>query len=165
MRRLVLILGLIVLPAVTAVAADWGQIRPAVTTQSDIRQRYGAPTSERTQKVDGYDTLQWLYDGAKAPTGMNKMTVDFGLLTPSGYRKDLVRTFRLEPKPDVFNRKLVVDGWGPPSRVGKENDLEFFLYESGLLVYFGKDDDNEVVAMIFTPPQKLAPPSGTPPQR
>jgi hypothetical protein len=76
-----------------------------------------------------------------------------------------VRTFRLEPKPDVFNRKLVVDGWGPPSRVGKENDLEFFLYESGLLVYFGKDDDNEVVAMIFTPPQKLAPPSGTPPQR
>ncbi len=164
MRRLLLILGLIVLPAMTAVAADWGQIRPAVTKQSDIRLRYGAPTSETAQKVDGYDTLQWLYDGAKAPNGMNKMTVDFGLLTPSGYRKDLVRTFRLEPKPDVFNRKLVLDGWGLPSRVGKENDLEFFLYESGLLVYFGKDD-NEVVAMIFTPPLKLPPPSAAPPQR
>ena len=162
MRRLLLILGLIVLPAVTAVAADWGQIRPGVTTQSDMRLRYGAPTSETAQKVEGYDTLQWLYDGAKAPTGMNKMTVDFGLLTPAGYRKDVVRTFRLEPKPDVFNRKLVLDGWGPPSRVGKENELEFFLYESGLLVYFGKDD-NEVVAMIFTPPQKLPPPSAAPP--
>ena len=47
------------------------------------------------------------------------MIVDFGILTPAGYKKDVVRTFRLEPKPDIFNRKLVVDGWGPPSRVGK----------------------------------------------
>jgi hypothetical protein len=75
-----------------------------------------------------------------------------------------VRTFRLEPKHEVFNRKLVVDGWGPPSQVGKEGELEFFLYAEGLLVYFGKDE-NEVLAMIFTPPQKLPPPTARPPQR
>jgi hypothetical protein len=55
--------------------------------------------------------------------------VDFGILTPAGFQKDVVRTFRLEPKPEIFNRKLILDGWGPPSRIGKEGDSEFFLYE------------------------------------
>ncbi len=109
-----------------------------------------------------------MYEGAQAPTGINKMIVDFGLLMPSGYRKEVVRTFRLEPKHDIFNRKLIVDGWGAPSRIGKEGDLEFFLYEEGLLVYFGADTQT-VVAMIFTPPQPLppatAPPPARPPQR
>jgi hypothetical protein len=135
-----------------------------VSTQTGVRLRWGSPTRETSLKVDGYDTVQWLYEGAQAPKGMNKMTVDFGLLTPSGYRKDVVRTFKLEPKYDVFNRKLVVDGWGPPSRVGDEGDMEFFLYEDGLLVYFRKDD-RDVPAMIFTPPQKLPPAAATPPQR
>ncbi|MGH7347917.1 MAG: hypothetical protein ACREK4_23640, partial [Candidatus Rokuibacteriota bacterium] len=86
--------------------------------------------------------------------------------TPAGYRTAVVRTFRLEPKPEIFNSKLVVDGWGPPSRIGKDGDLEFFLYEEGLMVYFGKDT-KAVSVMIFTPPQKLppAPPPPRAPQR
>ena len=164
MRAVFLVLGLVVVLAAPATASDWGQIKPGGTTQAEVRSRYGAPTRETPQKVDGYDTLQWLYEGAQAPTGMMKMTVDFGLLTPAGYRKDVVRTFRLEPKHDVFNRKLIVDGWGPPARIGKEGELEFFLYEEGLLVYFGKDE-NQVLAMIFTPPQKLPPAAAPPPQR
>ena len=90
------------------------------------------------------------------------MIVDFGLLSPAGYRKEVVRTFRLEPKHDIFNRKLVVDGWGPPSRIGKDGDLEFLLYEEGLLVYFGKDAQ-EVTLMIFTVRQKLPPATAPPP--
>jgi hypothetical protein len=157
-----LALGLLL--ATPVAASDWGQIKPAVTTQPEVRGRYGPPTRETPQKIEGYDAVQWVYEGAQAPTGINKMTVDFGLLTPSGYRKEVVRTFRLEPKHEIFNRKLVVDGWGAPSRIGKEGDLEFFLYEQGLLVYFGKDT-REVLVMIFTPPQPLPPATAAPPQR
>jgi len=156
-------LGLLLLLAAPATAADWGQIKPAVTTQAEVRARYGAPTRETPQKIEGYDSLQWAYEGPQAPTGIAKMIVDFGLLTPSGYKKEVVRTFRLEPKPDIFNRKLMLDGWGPPSRVGKEGDAEFFLYEEGLLVYFSPDA-KDVTVMIFTPPQKLPPAAAAPPR-
>lgn len=163
--RLLSGLALVVMLATPVAAADWGQIKPAVTTQPEVRGRYGAPTREMSQKIEGYDSTQWVYEGPQAPVGIVKLIVDFGLLTPSGYRKEVVRTFRLEPKHDIFNRKLIVDGWGPPSRVGKDGDVEFFLYAEGLLVYFGKDA-NEVIAMIFTPPQPLPPaPAAAPPQR
>jgi hypothetical protein len=155
-------LSLVALLAAPVAAADWGQIKPAATTQQEVRARYGAPTRETPQKIESYDVVQWVYEGARAPAGIIKMIIDFGLLTPSGYRKEVVRTFRLEPKLDIFNRKLILDGWGPPGRIGKEGDLEFFLYAEGLLVYFGKDD-NEVLAMIFTPPQPLPPASAAPP--
>ena len=87
------------------------------------------------------------------------MTVDFGLLTASGYKKDVVRDFRLDTKPGAFNKKLVLDGWGEPSKVGKEGDSELFLYNDGLLVYFDKQGW-DVQAMIFTVPQ----PTAAPPQ-
>src|SRR5262249_25756500 len=73
---LVVLLALLATPAA---AADWGQIRPATTTQSEVRGRYGAPTRETAQKIEGYDAVQWLYDGAQAPAGINKMIVDFGI--------------------------------------------------------------------------------------
>ena len=165
MRQVVRALGLVALLALPAAASEWGQIKPAVSTQPEVRARYGAPTRETTQKIESYDTVQWIYEGAQAPTGIGKMIVDFGILTPTGYKKDVVRTFRLEPKPDIFNRKLVVDGWGPPSRVGKEGESEFFFYEQGLLVYFGGRDSQEATVMIFTPPQKPLPAAGSTPQR
>ena len=164
MRAALGALGLLLLLATAAGAADWGQIKPGVSTQAEVRARYGAPTRETPQKVESYDTLQWTYEGAQAPSGISKMIVDFGLLTPSGYKKEVVRTFRLEPKADIFNRKLVMDGWGPPTRVGKEGDAEFFLYEQGLLVYFAPDA-KQVTVMIFTPPQKIPPAAGASPQR
>ena len=162
MRGFFSALGLVVLLAAPVSAADWGQIKPGVTTQTEVRSRYGAPSRETPQKVENYDTLQWAYEGPQAPTGIMKLIIDFGLLTPSGYKKEVVRTFRLEPDHDIFNRKLVVDGWGLPSRVGKEGGLAFFLYEEGLLVYFDKDG-KEATVMIFTPPQKLPPPAAAPP--
>jgi hypothetical protein len=160
--RLFAAVALVLLLAAPALAAEWGQIKPAVTTQRDVRARYGAPTREIVEKLEGYDSIQWLYEGPQAPTGIVKLIIDFGLLTPAGFRKEVVRTFRLEPKPEIFNRKLVMDGWGTPSRVGTEGDSEFFLYAEGLLVYFGKDK-REVTVMIFTPPQPLPPPTAAPP--
>jgi hypothetical protein len=154
---------LVLLLAAPALAAEWGQIKPGATTEPDVRKRYGAPTRESAQKIEGYDSTQWVYEGPQAPSGIVKLIIDFGILTPAGFKKDVVRTFRLEPKPEIFNRKLVLDGWGPPSRVGKEGESEFFLYEDGLLVYFGKDA-HEVTVLIFTPPQKLPPPTAAPPR-
>lgn len=159
--RLLVALMLLLPFATTVTAAEWGQIYPGETTQAAVRARYGEPAKQSTQKVEGYDSDQWVYEGARAPAGFAKMTIDFGILKPSGYQKDIVRTFRLEPKPDIFSRKLVLDGWGLPSRIGKEGALEFFLYKEGLLVYFDANGER-VIAMIFTPPQPLPADQGAP---
>jgi len=119
--------ALVLLLATPALAAEWGQIKPATTTQPEVRKRYGAPSKETVQKIEGYDSTQWLYEGPQAPAGIVKLIVDFGILTSAGFQKDVVRTFRLEPKPEIFNRKLILDGWGPPARIGKEGDSEIFL--------------------------------------
>jgi hypothetical protein len=148
-------------PAVPARAADWGTIVPGRSTPESMRAVYGPPTRTQAQKVEGYDTTQWVYEGAQAPAGIVRLTVDFGLLTAAGYQKDVVRSFRLDPKPGVFNRTLVMDGWGTPTRVRRDGEFEIFVYEQGLLVYFDKEG-RIAQALIFTPPQPLP---ATPAQR
>jgi hypothetical protein len=159
--RLAALLVLLGALAGPARASDWGLIVPGESTLESVRARYGSPTRAENQKVENYDALEWVYQGAQAPPGVVRLTVSFGLLTPGGYKKDVVRTFRLDPKPGSFNKKLVVDGWGRPTRTGFEGRFEVFLYEQGLLVYFDKDD-GEAATMVFTPPQPLP---AVPPQR
>jgi len=154
------LLALLALAASPAEAAEWGLIVPGTTTMEIVRARYGQPTKSEPKKVDSYDTVQWVYEGAQAPVGMYRMTVDFGLLTANGYQKDVVRDFRLDAKPGAFNKKLVLDGWGDPSNVGKDGDFEIFLYEDGLLVYFDTGGWN-VQTLVFTVRQ----PAPAPPQR
>jgi hypothetical protein len=148
---LLLVLGLLT----TAEAAEWGAIVPGHTTQQAVRAQYGEPSNRATQKVDGYDTTEWVYEGARAPRGIRRLIVEFGLLTPAGYRAEVVRVMRLEPAPGVFTRPLVERGWGIPDRVGKERDAPLFYYDSGLVVLFDKDGW-VAVSMVFTPPQPTA---------
>ena len=164
--RLAAMLALLVVLASPAAAAEWREIKPAETMMTEIRARFGAPTTAKPQKIEGYDTMQWVYEGPRAPVGMNKFTIDFGLKTATTYNKDVVRTFTLEPKHDVFNRRIVLYGWGPPDRLGKQGDIEFFLYRDGLLVYFDKTGE-QAVTMTFTTPQPMPEESRptTPPQR
>lgn len=143
-------------------AEQWGGIEPGVSTMANVRTLRGEPTRKGTQKVEGYDTAEWVYDGARAPGGIARMTVDFGLMTPAGYKADLVRTFKLEPKPGAFDRDSVTAGWGPPDGVGKDGEFEFSFYKEGLFVYFDKDGFR-VTSMVFTPPQP--PPAAVEPQR
>jgi hypothetical protein len=154
LRALVVAVG--VLAAVAwAHAAEWVTIRPGESTQAAVRARFGEPTKVSSQKVEGYDTAQWLYEGAQAPPGALRVTIDFGLLAAGAYRADVVRTIRLEPRPGIFNRTIVLNGWGAPERVGKEKEADIFYYESGLLVFFEKDGWL-AHTLIFTPPQRPA---------
>src|SRR5262249_9790675 len=79
---LALVLTLLVAAPVAARAASWGGIEPGVTTLEQLRERYGAPSKETKEKTEGYDTTTWIYEGAKAPVGMIRMTVDLGMLKP-----------------------------------------------------------------------------------
>jgi hypothetical protein len=149
------VVGLLVGPT-GAGAEEWGGIEPGLTTIEQVRARYGAPSKETRAKEQGHDTIQWVFEGARAPGGIERMTVDYGLLTPQGYKQTVVRAFRLEPKPKIFGKNTVAQAWGPPDAIGSQNDQETFFYKSGLVVIFTKDG-TDTVLMTFTPPQPDAP--------
>ena len=153
MRRLAAaVVALHVLVAGSAAGSEWGTIAPAASTMESVRAQYGGPTRTENQKIESYDTTSWIYEGAEAPTGMTRMVVDFGLLQAGGFRRDSVRSFRLEPHPGVFTRDTIVTGWGRPTGVSKEGGSDSFFYEEGLLVIFDKEAWS-AVSMVFTPPQ------------
>lgn len=141
------------LPA-AARAAGWGGIEPGDTTLEQVRERYGAPSKQTKQKVESYDTTTWIYEGPKAPGGINRMVVDFGILKPDGFKPNLVRVFVLEPKPTIFAVQTVIDGWGRPSASGNQGGFPAMLYEAGLVVVFDKQGV-WAESMTFTLPQPL----------
>ena len=156
MRRLALALLAWLALAGAATAAEWGAIQPGSSTMDSVREQYGGPTRTETQKVDGYDTTTWIYEGAQAPTGLTRMAVDFGLLQAGGFQRATVRALRLEPHPGVFTRETVLTGWGRPTGVGKEGGADSFFYDDGLLVIFDKEAWS-AVSMLFTLPQPSEP--------
>ena len=158
-----LALALVVLAAGPAHTAEWSNVRPGVSTLDNVRTQFGPPTQQSSQKVQGYDSVRWVYEGPQAPRGMVRVTVDFGLLTPQGYRADLARVMRLEPSPGIFTRTTVVGGWGMPQRTGKHKDADVFFYDSGLMVFFDKEGWL-AQTMIFAPPQRPEK-GGAPPAR
>jgi hypothetical protein len=145
-----LFLAVLVL-APPAAAIGWGGIEPTITTLERVRDRWGPPTRETRGREEGQDTIQWIYEGPNAPAGMTRMTVDFGLLQPDGYKPQLVRALRLEPKPLIFARQTVVDAFGAPDRAGIQDDLPLIVYDAGLFVYFDKEGQMAVL-LLFTPP-------------
>jgi hypothetical protein len=155
MRPLLALIAMAVLVSV-AQASEWQTIRPGESTQEEVRAQFGQATKVASQKVDGYDTAQWIYEGSQLPHGMTKMTVDFGLLTARGYRADVVRILQFVPKQGIFNRMTVLSGWGEPTAVKTENGVPFMFYQAGLIVTFDKEGWF-VTNMVFTPPQKDGP--------
>ncbi|HEX5530184.1 MAG TPA: hypothetical protein VFZ82_11505, partial [Methylomirabilota bacterium] len=73
----------------------------------------------------------------------------------------VVRVLRLEPRPKVFGRKTVIQGWGVPDGITKHNEMDVFFYKSGLLVNFDKAGD-EAALLTLTPPQPDTPAPATP---
>lgn len=163
MTRILTLLTIVFLAPAVAGAADWGGIEPGISTIKDVRDRYGAPSKQATPKVEGYDTTQWVYENAQAPTGLVRMTVDFGLLTPTGYNPSLVRILKLEPKPLIFGRYTVVQAWGVPDGVTRQEGLLTFFYKEGLFVVFDKEGEN-ATSLLFSMPQRVAPEPSAPPK-
>lgn len=163
-RLLLVVLAALLLPASPGRAAEWGTIEPGMTILEQVRARYGAPSKETRAKVEGYDSVQWVYEGARAPGGLVRMVVDFGLLTPLGYKAGIVRVLRLEPKPRIFRKDTVVKGWGVPDGLSTQDGRDVFFYKVGLLVTFEKGGDNAAV-MTFTMPPPAAPPASAPARR
>jgi hypothetical protein len=144
-----------------ASASEWGGIEPGVTTLAQVRERFGQPSTESRPRVEGYDTQQYIYEGARAPTGIARMIVEFGLLTPAGYKPDVVRIFTLEPKPLIFGRGTVVQGWGIPDGTSTApGGFVTLFWKDGLVVTL--DKDGSATSMIFSPPQPDLPSSSTP---
>ena len=163
-RVIAAVLGFALALPAGACAAGWGGIEPGDTTIEQVRERYGAPSKETKQKTESYDTTTWIYEGPKAPGGMNRMVVDFGILKPDGFKPNLVRVFVLEPKPAIFAVQTVIDGWGRPSAAGDQGGYPTMLYEAGLVVIFNKQT-LWAESMTFTLPQPLpqAPAAGAAP--
>jgi len=151
-----LAIAVVLLLAAPAGAAEWGLIRPGVSTMDSVKAQYGAPTRVMREKVDGYDTESWTYEGTAAPTGIARLTVDFGLMQVEKFRREAVRALRLEPKPGTFNRGVIGNGWGFPDRMWLDGNEERFLYKDGLLVHFDQEGWNATL-MIFTVPQPRDP--------
>lgn len=157
MRRLLtIVVAALTLAVAPAAASEWGAIVPGTSTMDAVRAQHGGPTKTETQKTDNYDTTTWLYESAQAPVGLLRMVVEFGILQAAGYRRDVVRSFRIEPKPGVFHRRIVLAGWGAPERVGKQGDAEVFYYADGLVVMFDKEG-LQAKTLVFTPPQPIEP--------
>ncbi|MGH7418369.1 MAG: hypothetical protein ACREKB_11395 [Candidatus Rokuibacteriota bacterium] len=152
----VVVLSLTLALGVPALALDWGGIEPGVTTIEQVRARYGAPSKESRAKVEGYDTIQWVYEDARAPGGIQRMTVDYGLLTAQGYKQTVVRVLRLEPKPKIFGMNTVIQGFGVPDGTSNQDGQDTYFYRLGLVVTFDKAG-NEAVLLNFTLPQPEAP--------
>jgi len=150
--------ALLLLAAMPVAAADWDQLVPAKTTQPQVRERLGAPTRTEVVKLDGFDTDRWTYDGAKAPPGVTRLVVEFGLKDARGYRREVLRAFRMEPKPGVFHKGILAKGWGDPDRVGRDGGREVFVWASGLVAYFDTPEDIDPRLLLFGVPQPLPPP-------
>lgn len=145
-----------------ALAAEWGNITPGVTTTEQVREFYGQPSRETSAKVEGYDTRQWIYERSQAPEGLVRLIVDFGLLLPDGYKPSVVRLVTLESKRLIFGRKTVIDGWGVPDRAGTRDGFETFFYRDGLFVVFDNEEIKSATRLIFSIPQPEVPPKSAP---
>ena len=150
--------------ALPATGAEWGNIRPGISTNANVRELYGEPTKTSKEKVDNFDTETWIYDEPKAPAGLKRLTVEYGLMISEKYQPNVVRAFRVEPQPGGFTRRIVILGWGPPDRAGRDGDTDVFVYFEGLIVYFD-DTGQDAKLILFTVPQPRDPADVPAPRR
>jgi hypothetical protein len=148
--------GLLLAAAAPALAASWGGITPGETVRRDVEARYGAPSRTQTVTEEGRTSVEWTYAGDRAPGGVERMVVSFGLLRGTAFVPDVVRALTLYPKPGVFRVGALSSGWGKPEAIGSEEQTgrSAFRYDSqGLLVILDKTGQWAEV-MVFAPARK-----------
>jgi hypothetical protein len=122
-------------------AETWGGITPGETTRAALEALYGRPSRERTLVDEGRTVAEWTYAEDRAPKGLIRMVVNYGLMVGDRFVPDVVRSVTLFPKPHVFSMPIVSNGWGAPDGVGTEEATgrpSFHYRTRGLLVIFDK---------------------------
>jgi hypothetical protein len=139
-------LGLALIVAVLGTAGDvgaesWGAITPGETMQTGVERLYGRPSRERTLVDEGRTVAEWTYAEDRAPRGLTRMVISYGLMVGDRFTPDVVRSVVLYPKPRVFTLPTISDGWGEPDAIGTEEATgrpSFHYRTRGLLIIFDK---------------------------
>jgi hypothetical protein len=125
-------------------AETWGGLTPGETMRAEVEALYGRPSRERLLVEEGQTAAEWTYAGERAPRGIVRMVVSFGLVMGGRFAPDVVRSVALYPKPHVFSLRVISNGWGPPDAVGTEDATarpSFHYRRKGLLIIFDKAGD------------------------
>jgi hypothetical protein len=136
-------------------AESWGGLTPGETMQAGVEALYRKPSRERSLVEEGRTVAEWTYAGDRAPRGIERMVVTFGLLVGGRFVPDIVRSVTLYPKPHVFSLRAISNGWGKPEAIGTEeaSGRPSFHYNSrGLLVILDRTG-NWAEFMLFGPRQ------------
>jgi hypothetical protein len=122
-------------------AESWGGVTPGETTRADFERLYGRPSRERTLVEEGRTVSEWTYTAERAPRGVERMVISFGLLVGGRFSPDVVRAVVLYPRPHVFSLRAITNGWGTPDAIGTEEATgrpSFHYRERGLLIILDK---------------------------
>jgi hypothetical protein len=147
---------LLLAAGVPALAASWGGITPGETMRQEVEARYGAPSRTQTVTEEGRTSAEWTYVGERAPRGLERMVVGYGLLRGTAFVPDVVRVLTLYPKPGVFRVQVLAQGWGKPEALGSDERTgrSAMRYDTqGLLVILDKTGQ-WAETMVFAPQPK-----------
>jgi hypothetical protein len=139
-------LGLALMVAALGAAGDlgaesWGGLTPGETLRGGVESLYGKPSRERALVEEGRTVMEWTYAGDRAPRGLERMVINYGLTSGATFKPDIVRAIVLYPKPHVFSMRSISSGWGSPDAVGTEEATgrpSFHYQGKGLLIIFDK---------------------------
>lgn len=154
-----LLAGLTGLGPRVAAGEAWGGLVPGETRRAEVEARYGRPTRERTVTEEGRTGAEWTYLAERAPRGLDRMVVSFGLIRPEGFVPDLVRSVAIYPRPRVFTVETIAAGWGTPDAIATEEATgrPAFRYDArGLFVILDRTGAWAEM-LLFAPPQAPAP--------
>jgi hypothetical protein len=137
-------------------AESWGGLTPGETLRGGVESLYGRPSRERPLVEEGRTVTEWTYAGERAPRGVERMVVSFGLASGAAFNPDIVRSIALYPKAHIFSMLSISNGWGPPDAVGTEEATgrpSFHYRTRGLFIIFDKSGSWAEV-LLFAPPQR-----------
>ena len=136
-------------------AESWGGLTPGETLRGGVESLYGRPSRERPLVEEGRTVAEWTYAGDRAPRGVERMVVSFGLASGATFNPDIVRSIALYPKAHIFSMLSISNGWGPPDAVGTEEATgrpSFHYRTRGLLIIFDKSG-SWAEMLLFAPRQ------------
>jgi hypothetical protein len=122
-------------------AENWGGLTPGESTHAQVESLYGRPSRERPVTEEGRTVAEWTYAADRAPRGLERMVVSFGLMVGGRFMPDVVRAIGLYPKPHVFSLLAISNGWGKPEAIGTEDATgrpSFHYSTKGLLIILDK---------------------------